>query len=79
MKFLFLISGKTFGNEKNTEEMQQQLIPDVEIFKEIMVELIRNKEMDLEALKKERSDLRGSDEQIFSSTKCCSSFQKKDF
>ncbi len=43
-------------NEKNTEEMQQQLIPDVEIFKEIMVELIRNKEINMEALKKERSE-----------------------
>ena len=43
-------------NEKNAEEMQQQLIPDVEIFKEIMVELIRNKEINMEALKKERSE-----------------------
>ena len=43
-------------NEKDTEEMQQQLIPDVEIFKEIMVELIRNKEINMEALKKERSE-----------------------
>ena len=32
--------------------MQQQLIPNVEIFKEIMVELIRNKEINMEALKK---------------------------
>ena len=43
-------------DEKNTEEMQQQLIPNVEIFKEIMVELIRNKEINMEALKKERSE-----------------------
>ena len=43
-------------NEKNTEEMQQQLIPNVEIFKEIMVELIRNKEINMEVLKKERSE-----------------------
>ena len=43
-------------NEKNAEEMQQQLIPNVEIFKEIMVELIRNKEINMEALKKERSE-----------------------
>ena len=41
---------------KNAEEMQQQLIPNVEIFKEIMVELIRNKEINMEALKKERSE-----------------------
>lgn len=33
----------------------EQLIPNVEIFKEIMVELIRNREIDIEALKKERS------------------------
>ena len=38
------------------EEIQDQLIPSVEIFKEIMVELIRNKEIDLDALKKERSE-----------------------
>ena len=43
-------------NKKNTEEMQQKLIPNVEIFKEIMVELIRNKEINMEALKKERSE-----------------------
>ena len=43
-------------NEKNIEDMQQQLIPNVEIFKEIMVELIRNKEINMEALKKERSE-----------------------
>ena len=43
-------------NEKDTEELQQQLIPNVEIFKEIMVELIRNKEINMEALKKERSE-----------------------
>lgn len=36
--------------------MQQQLIPNVEIFKEIMVELIRNKEINMEVLKKERSE-----------------------
>ena len=33
-----------------------KLIPNVEIFKEIMVELIRNKEINMEALKKERSE-----------------------
>ena len=38
------------------EEIQDQLIPNVEIFKEIMVELIRNKEIDLDALRKERSE-----------------------
>lgn len=43
-------------DKEKTQEMQNQLIPNVEIFKEIMVELIRNKEIDMEALKKERSE-----------------------
>ena len=43
-------------NEKNAEEMQQQLIPNVEIFKEIMVELIKNQQIDIRALRKERSE-----------------------
>lgn len=38
------------------EEERQCLIPDVETFKEIMVELIRSREIDLEILKKERSE-----------------------
>ncbi len=33
-----------------------QLIPNVEIFKEIMVELIKNQEIDIGALLKERSE-----------------------
>ncbi len=33
------------------------LIPNVEVFKEIMVELIKNREIDLDALQKERSQL----------------------
>lgn len=37
-------------------EERKRLIPNVEIFKEIMVELIRNREIDIEALKKERSE-----------------------
>lgn len=37
-------------------EKIKQLIPNVEIFKEIMVELIRSKEIDIPALKKERSE-----------------------
>lgn len=37
------------------EEEQAQLIPNVEVFKEIMVELIRNREIDILHLKKERS------------------------
>lgn len=37
-------------------EKKTLLIPDTDIFKEIMVELIRNKQMDLTALKKERSE-----------------------
>ncbi len=38
------------------EEELSRLIPKVEIFKEIMVELIKNRRMDLEALKQERSE-----------------------
>lgn len=38
-----------------TEETQERLIPTAEIFKEIMVELIRNREIDIEVLKRERS------------------------
>lgn len=37
-------------------EDKEQLIPTVEIFKEIMVELIKNREIDIEALKRERSE-----------------------
>lgn len=37
-------------------DRQQELIPNVEIFKEIMVELIRNKEIDIAALEKEKSE-----------------------
>ena len=37
-------------------EEQSRLIPSVEIFKEIMVELIKNREIDLAALKRERSE-----------------------
>ena len=41
---------------KSQQEILKQLIPNVEIFKEIMVELIRNKEINIEALKRERSE-----------------------
>ncbi len=37
-------------------EKMKQLIPNVEIFKEIMVELIKSREIDIPALKKERSE-----------------------
>lgn len=37
-------------------EALRQLIPNVEIFKEVMVELIKSKEIDIPALKKERSE-----------------------
>ena len=37
-------------------EEQSRLIPSVEIFKEIMVELIKNREIDIDVLKKERSE-----------------------
>lgn len=38
------------------EAAREKLLPNVEIFKEIMVELIRNREMDIAALRKERSE-----------------------
>ncbi len=37
-------------------EEKEQLIPNAEIFKEIMVELLKNREIDIDALKKERSE-----------------------
>lgn len=37
-------------------EILRQLIPNVEIFKEVMVELIKSREIDIPALKKERSE-----------------------
>ncbi len=41
------------------EGMQQELLPNVEVFKEIMVELIRNKEINIPALQKEQSEYIG--------------------
>ncbi len=41
--------------EEKPEE-REKLIPNVEIFKEVMVELIKNREMDIQALRKERSE-----------------------
>ena len=38
------------------EEERDRLIPNVEIFKEIMVELIKNREIDIAVLKKEQSE-----------------------
>lgn len=40
---------------KTDTEVRDLLIPNVEIFKEIMVELIKNREMEIAVLKKERS------------------------
>lgn len=56
-----VMSGKTEETSRVSEnvaeeKLQSQLIPNVEIFKEIMVELIRNKVIDMDALKKERSE-----------------------
>ena len=53
---LLNLQSKIIKNKKEREKIQNQLIPNVEIFKEIMVELIRNREIDIEALKKERSE-----------------------
>lgn len=50
------LQNKIQKDETTSEEIQKQLIPSVEIFKEIMVELIRNKEIDLAKIKKERSE-----------------------
>ena len=38
------------------DENRRRLIPNVEIFKEVMVELIKSREIDIPALKKERSE-----------------------
>ena len=38
------------------EDERAQLIPDINIFKEIMVELLRAREIDIEALRKERAE-----------------------
>ena len=40
---------------ENTET-KERLIPNVEIFKEIMVEMIKNRDIDITALRKERSE-----------------------
>lgn len=42
--------------EELSWEQQQTLIPNTEIFKEIMVELIKSKEIDIDLLKKERNE-----------------------
>ena len=49
------ISLKQLQEKTKDHEDRDRLIPCVEIFKEIMVELIRNREIDIEALQKERS------------------------
>ena len=41
---------------KEQEEEREQLIPNVEIFKEVMVELIKNQEIDITVLLRERSE-----------------------
>lgn len=46
------ISGRT----EDGEDERSRLIPNVEIFKEIMVELIKDREIDLDALKKEKRE-----------------------
>lgn len=43
--------------QKNlSEEEKEELIPNVEIFREIMIELIRNREIDIAKLKEEKSE-----------------------
>ena len=48
--------GEIKENILEDESLKDKLIPNVEIFKEVMVELIRNREIDIMALKKERSE-----------------------
>lgn len=51
------ITLQEMGSEvEASEEERECLIPDVDIFKEIMVELIKNREIDVKALQKERSE-----------------------
>lgn len=51
------ITLQEIGSEvEASEEERDYLIPDVDIFKEIMVELIKNREIDVKALQKERSE-----------------------
>lgn len=55
-KFQKAVSHQEEAVFESQQETLKQLIPNVEIFKEIMVELIRNKEINIEALKRERSE-----------------------
>lgn len=49
-------NGHSEGKAENEAAKRGRLIPNVEIFKEIMVELIKNREIDIAALQKERSE-----------------------
>lgn len=49
------IGKRLAAEEEEGGEEINRLIPNVEVFKEIMVELIKNREIDLDALQKERS------------------------
>lgn len=53
---LLKLQDRIMENEKNSAEIKKKFIPSVEIFKEIMVELVRSKEIDIEKLKRERSE-----------------------
>lgn len=46
-------------------DKKEKLIPNVEIFKEVMVELIRNKEIDISSLRRERSEYIGTQSEDF--------------
>ena len=50
------LSLKELSAQITDESILLELIPDVEIFKEIMVELIRNREINIQALKKEQRE-----------------------
>ena len=71
----YTIEQKKAGTDTNHEDMDQEsgslsadiefLIPSIDIFKEIMVELIKGRVLDLEELKKERRESFGDDSEVF--------------
>ena len=47
------------------EEYINELIPDIDVFKEVMVELLRERFIDINALKKERGEVISDPDEIF--------------
>ena len=50
------VIGETLPEDEEQSADRERLIPNTEIFKEIMVELIKNQQIDIRALRKERSE-----------------------